>query len=245
MEKILTLFIFSLLFFTSCATTTFDQFYTPWHENGYFPKEAYLNDEKEIRVIKAKNTDEKFREVASHWFWCIGSSKFNNSPSIDDEDTRTALKKLSQKHKATIAIWSKIPSNSFDSYTTSLPTSLLTFSETHSISRYNYSAYLFIPIPPQNRLAYTPGIYVSELTQHDREFYKQNTGVLINIVFKDTEAYYANLIHGDIITSINGKRIYTTEDYHDIIQKSKPEDTWNITFIRNGYEKHVEILFKL
>ena len=59
----------------------------------------------------------------------------------------------------------------------------------------------------------------------------ENTGALINIVYKNTTAFYANLSHGDIITNINGKRIYTTEDYYDVMQRSEPNDIWNITFI--------------
>jgi S1-C subfamily serine protease len=120
-----------------------------------------------------------------------------------------------------------------------------TIAYTEQINQYNYSAFLFIPIPYENREDYTPGIAVSELSQHDREIYQQNTGALINIVYKNTTAYYANLIHGDIITNINGKRINSPEDYFDVLEKSKIGDIWNITFVRNGQERHVEIPFKL
>ncbi len=260
MKKIFVLYIFSMLFFTGCVTTGFDKYYRQWHEEGYFPKDAYLKEGQDIKIFKVNNIDEEFREIASYWYWCIGYSGFN-APAIYDEEIITALTRLCKKEKATRAIWSEkytdtrngsytIPYTNYHYYTnaygyTNYYTTTSYSSQSYSIRRYDYSAYLFIPIPYKNRQAYTPGIAVSELSHHDREIYQQNTGALINIVYKNTTAYYANLTHGDIITNINGTRIYTTEDYYDVMQKSKPEDIWYVTFIRNGREKHVEILFKL
>lgn len=260
MKKILAFCIFSLLFFSGCATTGFDDFYRPWHDKEYFPEEAYLQNGQEIKIYHVKNVDEEFREVASYWYWCIGYSGFNGS-AINNDEINTAIKKLCEKERATIAIWSanytdtrngsySVPHINYHYYTnaygsTSSYTTTSFANYSYSIQRYDYSAYLFIRIPQSRRLAYTPGIAVSDLTQHDREFYKQNTGALINIVYKNTTAYYANLIHGDIITNINGKRINSPEDYFDVLEKSKIGDIWNITFVRNGQERHVEIPFKL
>ena len=260
MKKFFVLYIFSLLFFTGCVTTGFDDFYRPWHDDGYFPNDAYLKDNQEIKIFKVNNIHEKFRDVASRWYWCIGYSGFNG-PAITDDEIYIALEKLCKKEKAVMAIWSEeytdtrngsysIPQTNYHYYTNAYG-SVSTFTTTsynsysYSIQRYDYSAYLFIPIPYKNRQAYTPGIAVSELSQHDREIYQQNTGALINIVYKNTTAFYANLSHGDIITNINGKRIYTTEDYYDVMQRSEPNDIWNITFIRNGRDRHVELVFKL
>ena len=260
MHKILGLFIFSLLFFTGCITTGFDDFYKPWHDEGYFPDEAYLKDNQEIKIFKVNNIHEKFRDIASRWYWCIGYSGFNG-PAITDDEIYIALERLCEKEKAVMAIWSEeytdtrngsysVPHTNYHYYTNangyvSSYTTTSYNSYSYSIQRYDYSAYLFIPIPYRNRHAYTPGLAVSNLSQHDREIYQQNTGALISIVYKNTTAFYANLSHGDIITNINGKRIYTTEDYYDIMRRSKPEDIWNITFIRNGQEKHVQLLFEL
>ena len=241
MKKIFVLYIFSLLFFTGCVTTGFDDYYKPWQNNDHYPKDAYLKDGQEPKIIKTSNIEEQFRDLASQWYWCLGSSFFNDD-EIDEYEVYTALKKLSKKEKATIALWTDEYTGSNGATTIALTRSI---AYTEQIKQYNYSAFLFIPIPYENRLAYTPGIAISELSQHDREIYKQNTGALINIVFKNTTAYYANLIHGDIITNINGKKILTPNDYFDVLEKSKPGDIWNMTFVRNGLEKQIELEFKL
>ena len=51
MKKFLTFYLFSLLLLTGCVTTGFDDFYRPWHDEGFFPKEAYLKDGQEIKII--------------------------------------------------------------------------------------------------------------------------------------------------------------------------------------------------
>ena len=238
MKKILAFCIFSLLFFTGCATTAFSKYYRSWHDDGYFPNEAYIKESQEPKIIKTNNIEEQFRDIASRWYWCIGYSGFYYT-TISNNEIYKDLVELSKKEKAAVAIWSEeFTTNGSMSYA-------ITSSVAYTEPLIHYSAYLFIPIPYKYIQDYTPGIAVSELTQHDREIYQQNTGALINIVYKNTTAFNANLSHGDIITNINGKRIYTTDDYYDVMQRSKPEDIWDITFIRNGQEKHVEILFKL
>ena len=83
-------------------------------------------------------------------------------------------------------------------------------------------------------MQYAPGFSVTNLTSKDQEIYKQNTGSLITVVYDKTVAFYANLFPGDIITQINDKTIYTTEDLFKVRDASKKGDIWNITFVRNG-----------
>lgn len=260
MKNIFFLCIFSLYFLTGCVTTGFDDFYKPWHDKGYFPEEAYLKDGQEIKIYHVKNVEDEFRELASYWYWCIGYSGFNG-PGINNDEIHTAIKKLCEKEKATTAIWSanytetrngsySVPHINYHYYTnaygsTSSYTTTSFANYSYSIQRYDYSAYLFIRIPQNRRITYTPGIAVSELTNHDREIYKQNTGALINIVYKNTEAFYANLIHGDIITKINGIRIYSPKDYFKVKNNSNYGDTWIMTIIRNGVEKEIELKYTL
>jgi hypothetical protein len=241
MKNFLTLNLFSLFLLTGCVTTGFDDFYKPWHDEGFFPKEAYLKEGQEIKIIKTDNINEKFREIASRWYWCIGSSGFNGS-GYDDYEIQAALTKLCKKEKASVAIWAHNFTH-IDGATSFKTTPFTAYTSINN--RYDYSAYLFIPIPYENRHTYTPGIAVSELSHHDREIYKQNTGALINIVYKNTAAYYANLTHGDIITKINGKQIITTEDYFNVADKSHLGDDWTMTIIRNGIEKEVKLVYNL
>ena len=147
MKKFFVLYIFSLLFFTGCVTTGFDDFYRPWHDDGYFPNDAYLKDNQEIKIFKVNNIHEKFRDVASRWYWCIGYSGFNG-PAITDDEIYIALEKLCKKEKAVMAIWSEeytdtrngsysVPQTNYHYYTNAYG-SVSTFTTT-SYNSYSYS----------------------------------------------------------------------------------------------------------
>lgn len=47
--------------------------------------------------------------------------------------------------------------------------------------------------------------WVVDLSQADKDFYKQNIGCLIYIVYNSSPAYFSNLVYGDIITRITIK----------------------------------------
>lgn len=108
-------------------------------------------------------------------------------------------------------------------YTQSITTTSYT-THSYSVDRFNYSIYLFIPIPQKYRIQYVPGI---------------------NVVYKDTPAFYANLQHGDVIIKINEKRIYSKDDFFYMRDASKIGDTWKMTIIRNGKKKNVVLKFGL
>lgn len=248
------------IFFVGCSISSFREFYTPWYRENYFPPEAYLSEGEEPVVIETSDIKTKFREISSRWYWCIGFSGVN-APDYSDSDIHTSIVKLSKENRAKVAIWEKsysntksgvysLPHTDWHTYTDSYgytqsftTTSYSTHS--YSVDRFNYSVYLFIPIPQKYRVQYAPGVNVVDLRQNDRERYKSNTGCLINVVYKDTPAFYANLQHGDVITQINKKRIYTKDDFFYMRDVSKVGDTWKMTIIRNGKKKTVSLKFGL
>ncbi|MGI5060616.1 PDZ domain-containing protein [Treponema denticola] len=246
--------------FTSCVTTGFKDFYSPWYEENNFPPEAYLNEGETPIIIEVSDLNSKFREISSNWYWCIGYSGFNGA-ELDSSEINTALENLCKEKKAKIAIWSKaytdtrngvysIPHTNYHSYINSYGyissyTSTSYSTQSYSVRRYDFSSYLFVTIPDDYKLIYMPGFSATDLTEHDRELYKQNTGCLINIVYKNTAAYNANLFHGDIITNINGKKIYSTHDFFEYKKNSKIGDKWIMSIVRNGMEKKIELIFKL
>lgn len=255
-----TIFSFFVFLFTSCVTTGFKDFYNPWYEDNYFPEEAYLKEGEIPEIIKTTDLDRKFREISSNWYWCIGYSGFNGV-ELETSEINYALENLCKEKKAKIAIWTKeytdtrngvysVPHTNYHPYTDSYgytrsytTTSYSTHS--YSIQRYDFSSYLFVSIPNEYKIIYLPGFSAANLTQKDRDLYKQNTGCLINIVYKDTVAYYANLFYGDIITQINGQAIYSVEDFMDFKKNANLDDIWNMTIVRNGQEKQVTLKFGL
>lgn len=262
MRKFLFLFVFLTLFlFNGCLTTTgFKDFYEPWYEDNFLPTEGFLNEEESPQIIQTSDLESKFREISSQWYWCIGYSGFNGA-ELSTSEINTALSQLCIEKKAKLAIWTQeytdtrtgvysVPHTNYHSYVDSygLVRSYTTKSystSSYSVQRYDFSSYLFVEIPDEYKVIYIPGFSVRDLSQQDRDKYKQNTGCLINIVYKDTVAYYANLFHGDIITNINGNIIRNTDDLYKIKKESKIGDIWEITFVRNGDEKKTTIKFGL
>ena len=252
--------VFFALLFTSCVTTGFKDFYEPWYEDNYFPAEAYLKENEIPEVIKVSDLDTKFREISSNWYWCIGYSGFNGA-ELSSSEINEALTNLCKEKKAKLAIYSKeytdtrngvysVPHTNYHTYTnsygfTSSYTTTSYSSHFYSVERYDISSYLFVSIPDEYKILYIPGISVANLNQQDRENYKTNIGCLINIVYKDTQAYYANLVHGDVITKINEKTIYSVDDYFEYTKNAKFGDVWNMTIIRNGSEKQVLLKYAL
>jgi len=250
-------FIIILAFiFGSCVTTGFKEFYDSWHDDNYFPIESYLGENEIPQIIAASDLNSKFREVSSNWYWCLGYSGFNG-PQLDDSEIKQALTKMCREKKAKLAIYSKeftdsrVGSIPHTNYHTTYDANGFAHTETtttysnYNIERYDFSSYLFVSIPDEYKIAYAPGFSVADLTQEDRDLYKQNTGCLINIVYINSIAYYSNLVHGDIITRINETPIYSSDDYFLVMKKSTIDDTWNMTIIRNGQEKQIKMLYAL
>lgn len=247
MEKIiLYLLVIVMALFSGCASN-FSKFYTPWHEDNYFPANAFLKDGEEPQIINASDLDSKFREISSNWFWCIGSSGFNGA-QLSEKETYMSLRKLAIDQKAKIVLWKKnytnTETNSYLNASISGNHTTLT-AATFSVKKFDYFAYLFIPIPNENKSVYTPGFSVSDLTQRDRELHKQNTGVKVSIVFKNTIAYYANITHGDIITEINGREIHSLKDYLKVYKKANSGNIWDLVIIRKGKKKKIQLTFDL
>ncbi|MBR5966007.1 MAG: PDZ domain-containing protein [Treponema sp.] len=251
-------FLFVSLLFASCGTTGFADYYTPWQEDNFFPEESYLTEGESPIVIQTSDIVSKFREVSSKWYWCIGDTGFNGA-ELGGAEITAALTSLCKTKRAKIAIWSRnytdtrsgvysLPHTNYHTYTSAngfINSYTTTSYSTHSysVARYDYEAYLFVQIPENSKILYKPGFSVCNLTQRDRDLFKQNTGCLINIVYKYTAAYYANLFHGDIITKVNGRGFLSAEDFIEFRRTANAGDVWNMTIIRDGQEKQITLVF--
>lgn len=262
MKKLMFLIFFTAFLFSSCVTTNtgFRDYYDSWDYTGLFPQESYLAENETPVIIKTDNLISKFRETLSEWYWCVGYSGFNGV-DLSESEVQAALENLCKEKKAKIAIWSKtytntrngvysIPHTNYHSYTGSngLIHSYTTTSystQSYSVNRYDYSAYFLIPMTDESKMLYMPGISVADLTQSDRDNFKQNTGCLVWIVYKNTSAFYANLACNDIITSINGTQILTLKEFLNYKKLSKIGDKWDVTVIRDGNEKHLKLIYGL
>lgn len=105
----------------------------------------------------------------------------------------------------------------------------------YSIQRYDYTVVLFVALPTyyiQNQIT---GFEVIDLTQESRMALQRNTGVVIDVVYNKSNAYYANIIRNDVLIEINGFPIGSVDDYYYYVRNSY-DTSFTIKVIRNGRE---------
>lgn len=88
------------------------------------------------------------------------------------------------------------------------------------------------------------GIQMSEIPRDKKTLYQRNTGVYVQLVVKNSRAYYSNILPGDVIIALNDLDILTPESFDLIKEKElKNTKTLNLTILRevNGTLKEVKI----
>ena len=83
------------------------------------------------------------------------------------------------------------------------------------------------------------GFLPADLTDQQRQQYKRNTGVIADIVYKGSKAYYANLLKGDLIIRVNGKPAYDTASLKEYMS-SYEGDSYVITVLRDGKRVNIK-----
>lgn len=104
--------------------------------------------------------------------------------------------------------------------------------------RYDQSAVFFVKSTKKLRF----GLGVTEIPQELRRKIERNTGAMIDIVFEDSPAFYANLLPGDVIVSIGDIEI-KDPDHGVEIMNSTPKGQKNseLKIIRDKEEKDITI----
>ncbi len=69
-------------------------------------------------------------------------------------------------------------------------------------------------------------------------------GVFIEGVHEGSGAAVAGLKRGDVIVAVNGKKVVKMPELQEQIARLRPEDKVNITFIRKGKQRTVDIVLK-
>lgn len=181
----------------------------------------YLEQSEEPQLYVTNNLDEDVYDILSKHYAIIGTSNFegprNNINLAKDQAKKIGAKivLVQESYNRTI---NNIYSNSYG----------ITSDYT---DRYNYSVLYFAKL--KNDMS-SGGFQYDNLTERERTIYNTNTGCIITLVYKDTPAFYANLIRGDIILKIDDKDILNQESILSIMKDKKYNNELNITFLRNG-----------
>lgn len=107
----------------------------------------------------------------------------------------------------------------------------------YSVQRSNFSAvYLYKATPP------IFGIIPQELDDLTRRRIQSNLGVIVKLVIDNSNAFYADILPGDVLLSINGESVATPQVFFDLISKFAGQKIV-IIIERNG--KRIEKTFQL
>lgn len=111
---------------------------------------------------------------------------------------------------------------------------------TTSVDRYDQNAVFFVKLIEDDRLL---GVLFAPLDPTTRSELGRNIGVIVDVVYEGYPAFYANLIPGDVVISIDGNEVRDREHSHQILNQSfKDSSEVHISFIRNGETQETTIV---
>jgi len=90
------------------------------------------------------------------------------------------------------------------------------------------------------------GVSFKELDQDVADELKisRNVGLYVADVAPGSGAAQAGLQHGDIITKVNGNKVYESSDLQEPVARLQPGDKINLTILRGNEEKNVSVTLK-
>jgi len=229
---LLTIIFFSIFLFSCASTPSFSNWYEEWIDLNEFNGITItkLKEGEEPRIIKSSNIENDFLEISSNHYTCIGDTSFNGP----EQDITNDIKKQCRQNGATIALYSI-------QYTDTQYGSAYYYGYggTYSTRRYDYQVYYFVPLVFAFQLQF--GIDGNDLSNKLRQELGRNTGVYVNIVYKNTPAFYGNILRGDIIVRINEHIINEYKDFIDIYDEFYIIDEVEVEFVRAGRTNIVKI----
>lgn len=194
-----------------------------------------METEQEPKVYFSSKLDDDIDYLKSHYYLILGWSSYNG-PSEDDIEEYTI--NFCKKKRALIGLYSyRYTDTRYGVY------NIGNYISSYDIKRYDYDIVLFISMSKDYIQNQKRGFEIKSLDASSRKQLQRNTGVVVDVVYSETNAFYANIIKDDIIININGIDIIDKNDYMSVYEKIQKGQTANLTIIRNGMER--EITFKL
>ena len=171
--------------------------------------------------------------------WPTTLASFKKTPAVLNSDSVNARLSLANNSEA-------IQKNSFVFNLSGDLTAVISASE-EIVPAFTYASYW--QSFWKNELALRPflGVNYLDLSLVRIPNYNFDKGALLYpgtdkiSVFKNSPAYLAGLLSGDIITWIDNQEINNTNDLADLIAKYKSGDKITVTYLRDGQEREVDI----
>ncbi|WP_062428652.1 PDZ domain-containing protein [Treponema endosymbiont of Eucomonympha sp.] len=251
-------------FFTSCMS--FSGFYQAYYAENSIPEQLLLQNDEKPQVFYSSHINIDAAEIESEHYVPIGYASLNG-PEYDSREkyqrylVQKAALKLCKEKRAKIALYSYAHTDTVNGSIT-LPTTQTSKSSgtiysggnsawysgtttstgstatNYSVKRFDYAAILFIPLPEPVRV----GVNCVSLTNEMRTNIQRNTGAFVRVVYKNTPAYTANIVTGDVIIKMNDTVINNVEDISAFDRDLKTGEPVKITLVRNQKELVIDII---
>jgi hypothetical protein len=232
--------IFLVVACTGCVSG-YKQFY---HDNTYGRSYAELHVEltkNPPRLVIGTNPEVDSREMLQNNYIQIGYSSFNGKL----EGTEGALSMAKSLNAEVVITYSQFTGSETRIATYDTPTTQTSYSTAnvtaygsngwanaygtgttttygtrtnyvpYTVDRYNQGATYWIKRKPP-----IFGAMVDELSENDKKSIGSNKGVKVMIVIKDSPAYDADIIEGDILKAINGTEIKDSNHYFEVLSEN-------------------------
>jgi len=227
--------IFLTIFLFSCETTqTNNQSASKWYDSWINTKERSdiitLQQGEEPQINRSNNIEDDVFDFLSDYYIIVGRTGFNGTASEQDNFFND-IKKQCRKNGATVAVYNI-------SYTDTRSGSFSS-GGSYNIRRYDYVVYYLVK---STREKDKIGLWLVDLSTEERRKFQRNTGAIVNVVYKNSPAFYANILKDDIIIRINNTMINDKDDYLLFYWFSEDKDI-EIELIRNNRNQIVK--FKL
>lgn len=232
-----------LMFLTACSiTNTYTEFYNQNKDNSCNVENQTFNTNQSLEIRKSEKIDEEYLSLLSNNYKCLGSSSFEWI-RFSNKAQLKGITKLAKNIGATNVLYScdyvrTIKSNSTTTVFNNNGT-MTTAPTTPDIDKYLYKAYFLVKMTDLPLI----GFMYKNISDDEKINIKRNTGIQVSIVYKDSPAYYANIVRGDVIIGINDIEIRNSNEFCEIMKKYKKEDKITLTVIRQYQE--AKISFKL
>jgi serine protease Do len=262
----LSVVLFSLLL-AGCATTNlYQKFYVPSGDPRQLRDAQFLAAGQEPELYQANSKEDmevRVRGLARQNYASIGYSSF----IAPYEDFNKAIEHAKYLRAVALIILNPAYTHT-DTMTMPLPvptaqstreSGTVTAGSARATYRGSSTTYgsEVVPVTTQRRnyqqgavyfikdtKRYRFGFEVSNLTPEQRQTLGRNTGAAVVLVFDKSPVFYANILEGDVIVSIDGMPVRNGDKITTIIDKIPADATSSkVTVLRSGVEKEVGVRF--
>lgn len=214
-----TILIALTIFITGCAASGMGQFYEPHVDISTLPADEIVREEGEPQVVRSDDLNRDARALEARGYIVLGASSSFNGVHVSTENIQAQAKKIG----STLI--------------------LIHFGTANANSTYGGYPQAAVYLVKQNRKGKF-GLLLQNLPPEARLRYERNTGAFVQLVLEDTPAFFAYVLPGDIIISVDDILVRNAIHARELMENVPPSATSSqLRILRNGLEQTIEVNF--